>query len=95
MKKKPFKLNGINMTIKHWLELLKPEYKEKAIKEFEKYGPQRMDMTTHSLGGALNKFNWEGSKEGHAFWSRLVDDLQNPGSAKRYLNYKEVTQLID
>lgn len=92
LKQKKLKITGLTMTVRQWFKLMRSPYQEKALKEM--VGNYKLDTTTSSLSSALNKFNWEDSKEGRSFWEPIVKDLQN-GRQSKYVDSDTITQIID
>jgi len=92
-KQQYLKIQGIHMTTKQWINMLKDPYKSEALAELK--GDQyKLLQTRNSLSSALNKFDWDSSIKGRAYWEHIVNDLHN-GNQTPYMDYETITQLID
>jgi|TARA_R110000822_G_scaffold152112_9_gene291396 hypothetical protein len=94
MEKKKFKIQGIPMTVTQWFNMFKDPYKSEALLEIKNSGSYVAQKTQLSLTGALNRFNWDDSIKGRAYWSKIHDDLHN-NRQEQYMDYDTITQIID
>jgi len=95
-KPKKLKIVGIKMTVVQWFNLMKDPYRTFALEEIKGDNYSQSKYVT-SLSSALNKFNWERSKKGRAYWEPIVRDLQSGviKLEKQYVDSETITQMID